>query len=194
MATTDRYGHDADGRRPSERVQRFGYDYCLVAENIGYQYNSTGFTTEELAPRFVEGWKNSLPHRQNMLDPDVHEIGVAVARSENTGYWYGVQILGRPKSAAIEFQIENRSDAAVEYTVDGRTFPLPPRYARTHLRCRPAKVAFGFREQSVEPVNGSHYTIIESAGQLELRTQDNRSSANSAERTLRAEQRTRRAE
>jgi len=34
MARTDKYGHDADGSQPRERVDHHGYEYCLVAENI----------------------------------------------------------------------------------------------------------------------------------------------------------------
>ena len=36
MARTNRYGHKADGSTPADRAQKFGYDYCIVAENIGY--------------------------------------------------------------------------------------------------------------------------------------------------------------
>lgn len=38
--------------------------YCIVSENIAHQYNSLGFTTEELAEQFVQGWKNSPGHRK----------------------------------------------------------------------------------------------------------------------------------
>ena len=44
-----------------------------------------------------------------MLDADATETGISVARSEHTGYYYAVQMFGRPKSDAIEFQISNRS-------------------------------------------------------------------------------------
>ena len=57
MARTDRYGHNADGREPADRAKAHGYDYCLVSENISYQYSSLGFRTGELATRLVEGWK-----------------------------------------------------------------------------------------------------------------------------------------
>ena len=41
-----------------------------------------------------EGWKNSPGHRENMLDRDAREIGIAVATSGNALYW--VMVLGRP--------------------------------------------------------------------------------------------------
>ena len=74
MARTNRYGHKADGATPADRAKKFGYEYCIVAENIGYAYSSAGFTTEELAQEFFEGWKASPGHRRNMLDPDVKQI------------------------------------------------------------------------------------------------------------------------
>ena len=105
----------ADGSRPADRAARHGYEFCVIAENIAYAYNSEGYTTEELGATFVEGWKHSPGHRRNMLDPDVSQTGVAVARSEKTGYYYAVQMFGRPRSQAIEFQVSNRTEAEVAY-------------------------------------------------------------------------------
>jgi uncharacterized protein YkwD len=138
MAKEGKFGHTADGSRPADRAKKFGYDYCIVLENIAYEFNSAGFTTEDLGGRFVEGWKRSPGHRRNMLDPDVTDTGVAVARSETTGYYYAVQMFGRPKSKAIQFDFANESDATVEYRVGSRAFSLAPGYTRTHQLCRPA--------------------------------------------------------
>ena len=54
MARTDRYGHAADGKQPSDRAEARGYRYCTVAENISYQYSSESFATEELARTCVD--------------------------------------------------------------------------------------------------------------------------------------------
>lgn len=97
MARTDRYGHTADGRNPADRARGQGYGYCLLAENIAYQYNSAGFRTAELARGFVEGWKHSPGHRKNMLEPAVTDTAVAVAHSEKSGRYYAVQMFGQPK-------------------------------------------------------------------------------------------------
>jgi uncharacterized protein YkwD len=165
MARHDKYGHHADGQRPADRAAEHGYEYCLVAENIAYRYSSASFTGEELARRFVEGWKNSPGHRRNMLDADVTETGVAVARSDKSGYYYAVQMFGRPKSLSIEFEIANRSQSTVEYEIDDRTFSLPPRYSRTHERCRPTEVAFRTEDKeeidSVKPQRGELLTIVD---------------------------------
>lgn len=162
MARTDEYGHHADGADPGERVKKHGYRYCIVAENIAYAFNSQGFDTGPLADQFAAGWEKSPPHRKNMLDPDVTETGVAVARSEKTGHYYAVQLFGRPKSAAIVFKVENRSGEAVTYTIVDRTFDLAPRVVRTHTRCRPSELTFtlpGGKTATAKPTTGDHLVV-----------------------------------
>src|SRR5579871_3700630 len=105
LARTDKFSHTADGDEPWGRAARYGYEYCIVAENIAYRYSSAGFTTRELAEGLMRGWKKSPGHRKNLLHPDVTEIGVAVARSKHTGRYYAVQDFGRPKSQEITFRI-----------------------------------------------------------------------------------------
>jgi uncharacterized protein YkwD len=142
MAKTDRYGHKADDRTPADRVAAAGYDPCVVEENIAYRFRETGFTTDDLAEGFVVGWEQSPPHRRNMLDRSVTVTGAGVAQSEKTGVYYAVQLFGRPKSAAIGFEVTNQSELTVAYRVGDRTFQLPPRVTRTHEECRPATVRF----------------------------------------------------
>ena len=98
MAQTDHYGHQADGREPSQRVEAAGYDWCMVAENIGWQYHSRGFDTATLASRLVDGWEKSPPHRGNMLDKRPREVGIATAQSRRSGRHYAVQLFARPCS------------------------------------------------------------------------------------------------
>lgn len=164
MARTNKYGHQADGQTPSERAEEHGYDYCIVSENIAMQYSSLGFKTPELARKFVTGWKESPEHRKNMLAPDVTDIGVAVAQSESSGRYYAVQMFGRPKSKQIAFEIVNQSGATVQYSVGEQSFELPPRYTRTHQRCRPAKLVFP-REQAddttFQPQDGDRFVVTE---------------------------------
>ena len=98
MARTDRYGHQADGREPSQRVEAAGYDWCMVAENIAWQYHSRGFDTATLASRLVDGWEKSPPHRVNMLDKRPRQVGIATAQSPRSGRHYAVQLFARPCS------------------------------------------------------------------------------------------------
>ncbi|MGZ8272966.1 MAG: CAP domain-containing protein [Burkholderiaceae bacterium] len=173
MASTEQYGHEADGRQPAERALAQGYEYCSVAENIGYQFSSRGFTTEELAERLVEGWEQSPEHRRNMLLPQVVDIGVGVARSDRTQRYFGVQMFGRPKSESAHFEIANRSDAAVRYELDKQSFTLPPRVTRAHQGCFSGTLAVMWPDGTVspgfQPRDGARYTVQrDDSGHLRL--------------------------
>ena len=134
MARSGRYGHEADGRQPVQRTRAAGYEECQVAENIAFQYSSSGFGTQALAQGFFDGWRNSPGHRRNMLNGDVTETAVAIARGES-GRYYAVQLFGRPAAQSIRFQIGNRGPQALRYELDGKNFDLPPRSTRTHVQC-----------------------------------------------------------
>jgi uncharacterized protein YkwD len=171
MAESGKYGHEADGQKPADRAKKHGYDYCIVLENIAYMYNSEGFTTDGLGGGLVKGWRESPGHRKNMLDPDVTETGVAVARSEKTGYFYAVQMFGRPKSLAIEFKIANRSDAKLEYTVGEDRYTLEPRHLQTHSRCRPGEEIKFQEPKGLEPVRvgpGDRFTVSGTNGNYQV--------------------------
>lgn len=146
MATAYKYGHRADGRQPWERAKMHGYDFCLVSENIAYRYNSAGFTAEELASAFFDGWKTSTDHRKNMLDADVTETAVAISQNKQTGYYFAVQLFGRPKSQMLTFSMANQTGSTFKYKVDGSEFPLPPLYTRSHSRCRQPVVEVELQE------------------------------------------------
>jgi uncharacterized protein YkwD len=167
MAEKDLYGHTADDSRPADRAKKHEYEYCIVLENIAYAFNSEGYEADKLAVEFTTGWKVSPGHRKNMLDPDVTDIAVAVARSEKTGYYYAVQMFGRPKSAAVEFRIDNKTKESVEYAVGDKAFTLPAGYARTHTQCRPSEVTFkwpgdGVKPTTLKPAAGDKLAVTKS--------------------------------
>jgi uncharacterized protein YkwD len=172
MADSGKYGHEADGHLPSDRATKHGYQYALINENIAWQSNSEGFTTEKLAEGFEKGWENSPEHRKNMLDPDVLEIGVAIAKASD-GKYYAVQMFGRPKTAATSFSIQNRSRATIQYSIDGQSYDLKPNYTRQHTVGRPPELEItlpGEKEpKSINPVNGAEYVIRPTGdGKLEI--------------------------
>ena len=175
MAENDRYGHYADGRNPSERAKAHGYEYAIVLENIAYAYDSRGFEAPGLAEKFVQGWIESPEHRENLVDPDVTQIGVGVAESSQTHYYYGVQMFGRPASLAVEFTIFNASRTPVPYELEGRKFVIEPRYARTHRSGRPPELTIQWPEDAkqqpttIEPESGMRYRVERNAeGAFEL--------------------------
>lgn len=163
MARTGQYGHQADGQRPAERARQHGYDFCIITENIAYQFSTAGFTTEQLAQRLMTGWIESPAHRANLLDADVTQTGIAIAEGDENRF-YAVQMFGRPASARHRFQISNQSEANISYTLTGQgeeePFELPPRYTRTHQRCRPTTVHFRWNQPNqLKPTSGSHYIV-----------------------------------
>jgi uncharacterized protein YkwD len=59
----------SDGSRPAERVQRVGYDWAAVAENI-----ALGAASAEVV---VQGWLDSPGHCVNIMGPQYQEMGLA---------------------------------------------------------------------------------------------------------------------
>ena len=167
MARTDRYGHYAESKGPAKRAEEANYEYCVIAENIAYDFKTKGFETEKLAESLMTGWKNSPPHRRNMLKRSVREIGVAVAQSQKTGVFYAVQDFGRPKSAMIEFRLTNKTDVTLNYALGDRQYELPPGYSRTHEMCQPSKLRWQpslksnteSKPREIEPQKGATYQV-----------------------------------
>jgi uncharacterized protein YkwD len=62
----------------SLRLRSSGYDAKVAAENVGAGYHT-------LAQAF-SGWRDSPPHRKNMLLPDATHIGIATAYAPNSKY------------------------------------------------------------------------------------------------------------
>lgn len=143
LASRNLFSHTADGRQPHQRVEAAGYAWCEAAENLSMHKDSRGFGTGMLALRAVEGWINSPGHRRNLLSPGATDIGVAVARAPDAEPKYiAVQVFGRPRSLAVEFQIANATDATIGYTLSGKTHDLKPHIAATHSACAAGDIGF----------------------------------------------------
>jgi uncharacterized protein YkwD len=77
MASRDKLDHDAVGTF-NARIKRSGYDAKVAAENI-----SAGYHT--LAEAF-SGWRDSPPHRANMLLRGATRMGIAAVYAPNSKY------------------------------------------------------------------------------------------------------------
>ena len=77
MASKNRFEHDAAGPF-AQRIKRSGYDAKIAVENIGAGYHT-------LAEAF-SGWRDSPPHRANMLRSGVTKMGIAAVYSAGTKY------------------------------------------------------------------------------------------------------------
>lgn len=135
LASTDRFGHDADGRTPSQRAGAVGYAWCMVAENLALEGDSRGFESAELANRLVDGWIRSEGHRRNLLSADATQTGVAIAHSTRSDRWYAVQMFGRPASERVTFEIVNRSGTTVSWRIGDQRVDLPAGTIRTDETC-----------------------------------------------------------
>jgi len=169
MARTGKYGHEADGRDPTARALAHRYDYCLVLENIAYHYNSLGFRTAELAKHLVDGWRDSPPHRRNMLNAGVTDIGVGVARAAN-GHYYSAQMFGLPRSAGVKFEVRNESTRTVRYRLGEDAREVPARSVRTHEICTPQTLRFeGLAGgEALTPRSGDRFVIAPQGGRVTL--------------------------
>jgi uncharacterized protein YkwD len=77
MASKNKFEHDAAGPF-AQRVKRSGYDAKVAVENIGAGYHT-------LAEAF-SGWRDSPPHRANMLHSGVSKMGIAAVYSPHSKY------------------------------------------------------------------------------------------------------------
>lgn len=79
QAMADKNKLDHDVRAPlAKRLNNVGYDATVAVENV-----SAGYHT--LAEAF-SGWRDSPPHRANMLKTGVTKIGIAASYAPNTKY------------------------------------------------------------------------------------------------------------
>src|SRR5205823_764749 len=92
MAARATMAHVLDGSTLPDRVNRAGYAYMNIGENVAYNY---GY--ENPAWQLFDGWMKSEPHYRNIMTRDFVEIGVGVAISPS-GRYYACQVFGRPAS------------------------------------------------------------------------------------------------
>jgi uncharacterized protein YkwD len=77
MARRNKLDHNVIGEL-GVRVKRSGYNAKLAVENISAGYDS-------LSEAFA-GWRESPPHRENMLRSGVTKMGIAAVYAPNTRY------------------------------------------------------------------------------------------------------------
>lgn len=86
MSVNDFFHHrGTDGTNSQSRVQKLGYDNCIVAENLAWGYPRS--------EQIITGWMNSAGHRRNMLHPRLEEFGIGIASSAKGPYW--VLVVGK---------------------------------------------------------------------------------------------------
>lgn len=90
MLEKDYFEHiSPTGEQASDLAQYVGYQYEIIAENIG----AGDFINNR---KIVNGWMQSPGHRENILSRDVQEIGAAILKGKMKGSetYIAVQIFG----------------------------------------------------------------------------------------------------
>lgn len=77
-----------DGLSPFDRMKNSGIRYTMAAENI-----AAGQPTPEAV---MEGWMNSPGHRENILNPDLTELGVGFYQGSGSYRYYWTQCFITP--------------------------------------------------------------------------------------------------
>jgi hypothetical protein len=154
LAKSGAFSHDADGSL-SDRTHRVGYKHCSIAENLALHQDSRGFETRALAKSAMEGWLNSPGHRENLMTPDMTEIGVAVAKAPDKDAKYiAVQLFGRPQSLSITFQVSNATGELMTFAFAGKSHDLKPHMAVTMESCSAGQVSF--EKKGVKPFSARY--------------------------------------
>jgi uncharacterized protein YkwD len=85
MAKQEKAEHVLDDKKPTDRVKEAGYKYSRFGENVAWNPQDP--------KEALEGWMNSPPHKEKILNKEYKEIGVAVAKSTK-GEPYWIQVFG----------------------------------------------------------------------------------------------------
>jgi hypothetical protein len=99
MAAKGYFSHyGPDGSKPWDWMKKAGYNYMYAGENLAIDFvDSNDVDT---------AWMNSTLHRQNILNGNFTEIGVATAEGNYQGHKtvYVVQMFGKPQEPNV-FQV-----------------------------------------------------------------------------------------
>jgi uncharacterized protein YkwD len=155
LAASDLFSHTADGRQHADRAKLAGYRFCMLTENLAYNYDTRGFETRQLASQAMEGWKKSPGHLKNLVAPHVIDIGVGVAKAKGAEKYYSVQMFGRPDGAKYAVKIQNGLSQSVTYMFTGHQHQIAPREVVTHYPCQPETLVF---ERAGPPLVGRALT------------------------------------
>jgi uncharacterized protein YkwD len=84
MATEGFFDHrDPDGKTVADRVTDAGIEWTKVAENIASNQGH-----EDPPKVAADGWAKSEGHRRNILDGDLTEAALGVAKAEDDTYYF----------------------------------------------------------------------------------------------------------
>lgn len=91
MAKERKMEHELKGKKPVDRVDATGYNWGKVSENIAKAEDG-----EPQLSEIVKKWMESKTHRDNLLDKNVAETGLGIARNDK-GEIYYTQVFARQR-------------------------------------------------------------------------------------------------
>jgi hypothetical protein len=119
------FDHTIKGKKFSAWIKETGYEYSSAGENLAIDF----ITSEGV----LKAWMASPEHRENILNGDYREIGLAVLEGKFEGQKTVVvaQIFGAPKSRSLVppeiYRLDEKLLARLEIQVTAAILSLPPR-------------------------------------------------------------------
>jgi Cysteine-rich secretory protein family len=141
LLTRSDFSHAADTRGPAARAESAGYAFCGVAENLARHADHHGFAPRELGAAVVKGWMNSPPHRANLLNGSLVDVGVAVVATaapvtaDPPRQVFAVALYGRPQSLGVTFEVVNKLPGPARYTLAGKSYDIAGGHRVRHHAC-----------------------------------------------------------
>ena len=119
MISNNYFDHwSPQGRSPWYWIQLSGYDYSHAGENLAMGF----LDTREVH----QAWLNSHSHRQNIINSNYQEIGIAVVEGNQSGMntFFVVQMFASPKETyvALPSYSDINTQEVVEETVNEQIF------------------------------------------------------------------------
>lgn len=101
MVKRDYWSHTTpDGKQPWSFIDKTGYKYQVVGENLAYGFSSSD--------EVIRGWLNSPSHRENLLSGDYQDVGFGIATSQDFNHsgpeTIVVALYGKPGQLASGMQ------------------------------------------------------------------------------------------
>jgi hypothetical protein len=167
MAKQGIFSHELDGKDHSKRIQDAGYDWISSRENIAFNQKS--------AADVVKAWMHSPGHRENILAPEITEIGVGIVKNDK-GEPYFTQDFGRPKSEIVKVDFSIRNDTDDDVSVDfisGKASVIKPGATMLYELSSSVPdpvitVHAGSNKVEVKVRNDVHYKVVKNGTRLEV--------------------------
>ena len=120
MLANQYFAHTSpQGKTPWDFIKNSGYNYAYAGENLAIGYTD--------ASELFSAWMASATHRQNILNPNFREIGMAVLSGDYEGAEtiVVVQEFGTPAGIASEVASENSQNPTPVSNSQNQVSPTP---------------------------------------------------------------------